>query len=198
MPIVWHTNMTLHEYAAASGGVEVPRPDCPACVVEMVFWGSYNRPVRIGSSEVRLRIRRALCKLCRSSHALVPDLVAVGRLDCVEAIGEAVTEMAGGSTAGGIARSSGLPYTTVRDWRRRFASRAKLLSAGLLAVTVALGNLVPRLAAGEVRAALRAVSAVAAAARRRFGIAGGDWALANLVAGGQLFSTNIDPPWLAA
>jgi hypothetical protein len=39
---------------------------------------------------------------------------------------------------------------------------------------------------------------VAAAARRRFGIAGGDWALANLVAGGQLFSTNIDPPWLAA
>jgi len=25
-----------------------------------------------------------------------------------------------------------------------------------------------------------------------------DWVVANLVAGGHLFSTNTDPPWLAA
>jgi hypothetical protein len=164
----------------------------------MTFWGSYVRPVRIGSGEVRLRVRRAMCKLCRSSHALVPDLLAIGRLDPVEVIGAAVAEMAAGSTAGGLARAGGLPYTTIRDWRRRFVARAKLLAAGLLAATVALGDLAPRLPVSAVEAALGAVSASAAAAKRRFRITGSDWAVANLVAGGHLLSTNTDPPWLAA
>jgi hypothetical protein len=196
--IVWHTTMTAREYAAAGEDLEVPRPDCPQCVVAMIFWGSYDRPVRIGSFEIRLRIRRAMCKRCRSSHALLPDLVAVGRLDSVEVIGQAVAEMASGSTAGAIARRSAMAYTTVRDWRRRFASRAKLLSAGLLAATVALGDLVPLLPIGEVLAAICAVTTAAQACRRRFAISGGDWAVANLVAGGHLFSANTDPPWIAA
>jgi hypothetical protein len=68
----------------------------------------------------------------------------------------------------------------------------------LLAATVALGDLVPLLPIGEIETALGAVSASATAARRRFRIVGGDWAVANLVAGGHLFSTNTDPPWLAA
>jgi len=198
MAIVWHTKMTAHEYAAAGDDLEVPRPNCPACVVAMVFWGSYNRPVRIGPVDLRLRIHRAMCKSCRSSHALLPDLVAVGRLDSIEVIGAAVVEMAAGATAGAIARRASLPYATVRDWRRRFASRAKLLSAGLLAATVALGDLVPRLPLGEVLAALCAVTAAARACRRRFAIDGSDWAVANLVAGGHLFSANTDPPLIAA
>ena len=198
MTIVWHTKLTAREYAAAGDDLEVPRPNCPACVVAMVFWGWYLRPLRVGSSEVRLRIRRAMCKLCCSSHALLPDLVAVGRLDSVEVIGEAVADMATGSTAGRISRAKGLPYTTVRDWRRRFASRAALLSAGLLAASVALGDLVPRLSIGELETALGAVPTAATAAKGRFRIAGSDWVVANLVAGGHLFSTNTDPPWLAA
>lgn len=198
MAIVWHTTMTAREYAAAGEDLHVPRPDCPDCVVAMIFWGSYDRPVRIGSDEVRLRVRRAICKQCRSSHALLPHLLAVGRLDPVEVIGEAVAEMAAGSTAGAISRRTSLPYTTVRDWRRRFASRAKLLSAGLLAATVALGDLVPLLPIGEVLAAISAVTAAATACRRRFAIGGGDWAVANLVAGGYMFSANTDPPWIAA
>ncbi|MGP8180610.1 MAG: DUF6431 domain-containing protein, partial [Acidimicrobiales bacterium] len=107
MTIVWHTKLTAREYAAAGDDLEVPRPDCPACVVAMVFWGWYLRPLRVGSSEVRLRIRRAICRSCRSSHALLPDLVAVGRLDSVEVIGEAVADMATGSTAGHISRAKG-------------------------------------------------------------------------------------------
>ena len=99
MTIVWHTKLTAREYAAAGDDLEVPRPNCPACVVAMVFWGWYLRPLRVGSSEVRLRIRRAICRSCRNSHALLPDLVAVGRLDPVEVIGEAVADMATGSTA---------------------------------------------------------------------------------------------------
>jgi transposase-like protein len=198
MAIVWHANMTAHEYAAAGNDLEVPRPNCPECVEAMVFWGSYFRPVRIGSIELQLRVRRAICKSCRSSHALLPDLVAVARFDAIEAIGRATVQMANGTTAGEIARRTSVPYSTVRDWRRRFAARAKSLSAGLLAATVALGDLVPRLPAGEVNAALKAVSAVAAAARRRFRITGSDWTLANLVAGGHLFSAKTDPPWIAA
>ena len=108
MTIVWHTKLTAREYAAAGDDLEVPRPNCPACVVTMVFWGWYLRPLRVGSSEVRLRIRRAICKLCCSSHALLPDLVAVGRLDPVEVIGEAVADMATGSTAGPPASSLSL------------------------------------------------------------------------------------------
>ncbi len=198
MTIVWHTDMTAREYAAAGEDLEVPRPDCPDCVRAMVFWGSYDRPVRIGTIELRLRIRRAMCKSCCSSHALLPDLVAVGRLDPVEVIGEAVAEMASGATAGAIARRISLPYTTVRDWRRRLASRARLLSAGLLAATVALGDLVGLLPVGEVLAAICAVTAAAHACRRRFAINGSDWTVANLVAGGHLFSANTDPPWIAA
>jgi hypothetical protein len=198
MAIVWHTSMTAREYAAAGDDLEVPRPDCPECAVAMVFWGSYFRPVRIVSVELQLRIHRAICKSCRSSHALLPDLVAVGRLDAVEVIGEATEQMANGATAGEIARRTSLPYTTIRYWRRRFTSRATLLAAGALAATVALGDLVPRLPIGEVLAAMAALKAAARAARRRFGIAASDWILANLVAGGHLFSANIDIPWLAA
>ncbi len=198
MAIVWHTSMTAREYAAAGDDLEVPRPDCPECAVAMVFWGSYFRPVRIVSVELQLRIHRAICKSCRSSHALLPDLVAVGRLDAVEVIGEATEQMANGATAGEFARRTSLPYTTIRYWRRRFVSRATLLAAGALAATVALGDLVPRLPIGEVLAAMAALKAAARAARRRFGIAASDWILANLVAGGHLFSANIDIPWLAA
>jgi hypothetical protein len=57
----------------------------------------------------------------------------VARLDAVEVIGEATEQMAGGATAGEIARRTSLPYTTIRDQRRRSASRTTLLSAGLLA-----------------------------------------------------------------
>ncbi len=195
MAIVWHTSMTAHEYAAAGKDLEVPRPDCPECVGAMVFWGSYDRPVRVGSDEVRLHIRRAMCKRCRSSHALLPDLVAPGRLDAIEVIGLATQEMASGVTAGELARRTSLPYTTIRDWRRRLASRARLVTAQLLAATVALGDLVPRVPGDGLSAVVCAAGAVAAAFRRRFKVAGGDWCLANLVVGGHLLSTNTDPPW---
>jgi hypothetical protein len=198
MAIVWHTSMTAREYAAADDDLAVPRPDCPECVEAMVFWGSYFRPVRIGSIELRLRVQRAICKRCRSSQALLPDFLVLRRLDAVEVIGQATEQMASGATAGETARRTSLPYTTIRDWRRRLASRARLVTARLLAATVALGDLVPRIPEDGLDAVVCAVGAVAAAFRRRFGIAGGDWCLANLVVGGHLLSTNTNPPWTVA
>jgi RNase P subunit RPR2 len=198
MAIVCHSNLSPREFAQTGGRGEVRRPLCPKCSAVMIFWGSYERVVRLATSDVRVRIRRAMCKSCRSSHGLVPGFVALGRLDDVEAIGEAVTEMAGGKTAAAIAARAGLPYTTVRDWRRRFTRRAGLLATGLLQVIAALGDLVPNLPGGAVRIAVAAVALAAATLRRRFGTAGSDWRLANLVVGGHLFTTNTNPPWIAA
>jgi hypothetical protein len=122
----------------------------------------------------------------------------LGRLDGIEVIGAGIEEMADGATTMATAERTGVPYTTARDWRRRFASRARLLAVGFLAAAVALGDPAPRLPGGAVEIALCAVEAVARAARRRLGAAGDDWRIANRIVGGHLLSTNSDPPWIAS
>ncbi len=198
MAIVWPCPMTAHDYVAAGRELEVPRPDCPACAAAMSFWGWYFRPLRAAVEELRLLVRRARCATCRISHALLPDFVTPGRLDGVEVIGAAIEQMAAGATTMTTARAAGVPYTTARGWRSRFARRAELLAVGFLAATVAFGDLVPRLPDGAVARALCAIGAAVAAARRRFAAAGGHWRLANRVVGGHLLSTNTDPPWIAS
>jgi hypothetical protein len=196
MAIVLPCSMTAHAYAAAGREVEVQRPGCPTCSKPMSFWGSYSRPLRLGI-ELRLVIRRARCSRCAISHALIPEFVAIGRLDGVEVIGGALEEMAGGTVTSTTALRAGIPLTTVRGWRRRFAARADLLARGMLAAAVGLGDLLPRLPEGVVRIALAAIEAVAAALCRR-GVSGGRWSLANRVVGGHLLTTNANPPWMAA
>jgi hypothetical protein len=176
MAIVWPCTMSAHDYAAAGRGIEVPRPSCQRCQLEMSFHGFYERPLRIGASELRLCIRRARCRACRSSHALLPDFVARARLDVVDVIGTAIEQVAAGaSTAKATAGSGGVPQTTVRSWRRRFAERA-----GVLALAVA------------------AMGAAVSAARRRLSASGSDWRIANRIVGGELLAANTNPPWLLA
>ncbi len=190
--------MTPHDFAAAGRDVEVPRPycprpDCPRCLLAMSFWGCYTRPLRV-AEEISLLVRRARCRHCGVSHALVPDFVVPARLYGVEVIGAGIEAMAVGGTTASAARRADAP---ARDWRRRFASRSRLLAAGFLAATVALGDLAPRLPAGAVEVALCAISAAARAARRRLGAAGTRWRIANRIVGGHLLSTNSDPPWIS-
>jgi hypothetical protein len=64
----------------------------------MSFWGFYTRYLRVGEI-VRLLVRRARCLGCRCSHALLPDFVAMGRLDGQEVIGRAIEELAAGMGA---------------------------------------------------------------------------------------------------
>lgn len=197
MAIVWPCTMTPHEYAAVGRDIEVPRPNCPACSLAMSFWGFYARPLRVGV-ELRLLIRRARCKHCQVSCGIVPDFVVPGRLDGVEVIGAGIEEMAAGATTATAATRFDVPYTTVRSWRRRFAERAGILSAGFLAATVALGDLVPRLAVGAVKIALCAIEAAERAMRRRLGATAGHWRIANYIVGGHLLSTNSNPPWISS
>jgi hypothetical protein len=197
MAIVLPCSMTVHAYAAAGRDLEVPRPCCPSCSQAMSFWGYYSRPVRV-DEEIRVLVRRARCASCAVSHALVPDFVLPGRLDAVEVIGVAIEEMAAGAGARPVARRAGLPHTTVRDWHRRFRARAAMLTTGFLAATVALGDLVPRVGDGVMASALVAMRAAVDAARRRLGARGSDWRIAVRVVGGQLLSTNSNPPFLAS
>ncbi|MDA8265865.1 MAG: DUF6431 domain-containing protein [Actinomycetota bacterium] len=181
MAIVWPCTMTPHEYAAVGRDIEVPRPNCPACSLAMSFWGFYARPLRVGV-ELRLLIRRARCKHCQVSCGIVPDFVVPGRLDGVEVIGAGIEEMAAGATTATAATRFDVPYTTVRSWRRRFAERAGILSAGFLAATVALC----------------AIEAAERAMRRRLGATAGHWRIANYIVGGHLLSTNSNPPWISS
>jgi len=196
MAIVWPCPLSVEAYAAAERSIEVPRPSCPSCSEAMCFWGFYTRYLRVGEI-VRLLVRRARCLGCRCSHALLPDFVTMGRLDGQEVIGRAIEELAAGVGARSSAQRGGLPHTTVRDWRRRVAERSGLLVVGFLSAAVALGDLAPRHLSSGVGGLLVAVDAAVGAARRRRGARGRRWLIANRIVGGQLLSTNTDPPWAA-
>lgn len=197
MSIVFACPLSVDAYAALGTSIEVPRPDCPSCSEAMSFWGFYWRDVRV-VTVVRLLVRRARCSGCRSSHAMLPDFVAHGRLDGVEVIGAGLEAMARGAGGRPAAEAAQVPHTTVRDWRRRAEARSQMLTAGFWAATVALGDLVPRLAVSSSLETLTgAVMAAVAAARRRLRALGTNWRIANRIVGGQLFSTNTDPPWAA-
>ena len=195
MAIVWPCPLSVEAYAAADRSIKVPRPLCPSCSGAMSFWGFYRRYLRVGVV-VRLLVRRARCARCRCSHAVLPDFVAKGRLDGIEVIGRAIEELAAGTGARTSAAQAGRPHTTVRDWRHRVTARTGLLVAGFLAATVALGDPAPRQLSSGPDGLVVAVDAAVGAARRR-GARGRRWLIANRIVGGQLLSTNTDPPWAA-
>jgi hypothetical protein len=121
--------------------------------------------------------------------------MAHGRLDAIGVIGPALEAMVAGH-ARRAADALGLPYTTVRDWRRRFVARAEMLAIGFARACVALGAPVPRLSGEAVAVALKALGAAWRAARRRWGPGVGHlWRFANGLTGGHLLTTNINPPW---
>lgn len=196
--IVWPTPLGVDEYAAAGRAVEVPRLACPGCGAPMGSWGWYERDVRMGRVR-RLAIRRQRCRGCASTHAVLPSFVALARLDAVEVIGSALGVLGRGRRGvRPVARLLDVPHTTVRDWWRRFRARAQMLAVGFSRFCVAVGGLAPRLTGGDVEVALAAVRSGWEAARRRFGAGAlGRWQFANALVGGQLLSTNTDPPWAA-
>ncbi len=203
MAIVWPTPLDVEAYVGAGRDLEIPRLACPSCSVPMSFWGWYQRALRVRRIDYELWVRRQRCKGCACSQAVLPEFVTWGRLDEVEVIGAAISALVGGKSGPEVAKGLGgpdrLPYTTVRDWGRRFAARAELIGAGFLAVVVALGALVPPLADRPEKVALVAIEAAwQSAERRSAGRVGTSWRTANAVIGSHLLSTNRDPPWAIA
>ncbi len=194
--IVWRCPLSVEQYVAAGKGIEVPRPDCPDCAAPMRFRSGYWRDVRSGGGTGRpMWIRRAQCVPCHRSHSLVPSFLFERRLDAVEDIGavvEAVTE--GHSAVRSVADRLDVPYTTARDWVRRFSARASMLAAGFAALAVVVGA-EGGIAALAVSWEQRTVQAL----RLVFEAVGPSslslWAVASVITGGKLLASTTDPPW---
>jgi transposase-like protein len=161
-------------------------------------WSGYARWLR-DDGEYRIWVRRGRCPACRLTHALLPDFVHARRLDAVEVIGAALELGIAGLGMRAVAIRLGLAHSTARDWRRRHRARAPAHLAHLAAVAVSLGAELRDLPMGVEAAALHALGAISAEARRRFGgRVPGLWRLWNAICGGWALGTNTGPPLAAA
>ena len=198
MSMVWPCPLTVDAYASMGRAVQVPRRDCPSCLVPVVFWSGYWRHVRWQERERKIFVPRVRCRGCGVTHALLPAFVLARRLDAAESAGAVISQVTGGVC--GVrpaAAAAGVPYTTARDWVRRFAARAGELAVSFSALCVELGGEVVRLQPGRCRFA---VTAIAAAFTAAAGLPGwtalGAWRFASAVTGGSLLAANASSPWL--
>jgi uncharacterized protein DUF6431 len=196
--IVWPCPLPVDAYIAAGRRVEVPRPGCPLCAGPLVFWAGYWRHVRAAGRCRKIFVPRLRCGPCRVSHVLLPAFVLAWRLDVAETVGAVIAEVAAGVC--GVrpaAARAGVPYTTARDWVRRFTGRARELGAGFAALAVELGG-EPVRPPGEARGfALAAIGAAFGAAAGLPGwLAAGLWRFASAVSGGRLIAANTTSPYL--
>jgi Domain of unknown function (DUF6431) len=99
---------------------------CPACGGGRLGpWGWCEpRVVRGLAGDRTVRPRRARCRDCEVTHALLPGFMVPRRRDDVHVIGAALTAYAGGDGHRVIARRLRRPTATVRGWLRRLAARA--------------------------------------------------------------------------
>lgn len=194
--MVWRCQLSVEEYVTAGKSIEVPRPGCPDCETLMRFRSGYWRDVRVGGGTGRpVWIRRAQCGPCRRSHALLPSFLFGRRLDAVEIIGVVVEVVTDGvAVAGRVAKALDLPYTTARDWLRRFSVRAPMLAAGFVALAVEVGA-EGGIAGLAVEAQRRALGALRLVGEALGASSGSLWALASLVTGGKLLASATDSPW---
>ena len=187
MSMVWPCPLTVDAYASMGRAVRVPRPECPSCLVPVVFWSGYWRHVRRQERERKIFIPRVRCRACGVTHALLPAFVLARRLDAAEPVGAVIGQVAGGAC--GVRRAAaaaGVPYTTARSWVRRFA-----------ALAVELGGEAVRPLPDPLRSA---VAAIGAAFRAAAGLPGwavlGRWRFACAVTGGSLIAANASSPFL--
>ena len=198
MSRVWLCPLTVDAYASMGRAVVVPRPECPSCLLPVVFWSGYWRHVRRQERERKIFIPRVRCRVCGVTHALLPAFVLARRLDAAEPVGAVIGQVAGG-TCGmrPAAAAAGVPHTTARGWVRRFTARAGELAVSFSARAVELGGEVARLLPDRLRSAVAAIGAAFAAAAGLPGWAAlGRWRFACAVTGGSLLAANASSPFL--
>jgi hypothetical protein len=196
MTIVWPCPLSVDAYVAQGKKIEVPRPDCADCSVPMTFWSGYRRIVRVAGHCRKLFVRRARCKGCRASHALLPSFLFVGRRDVTETIGEVIGAVVTGcSGVRPAAAAAEIAHETARGLVRRFRRRADELAVAFAALAIELGGEV--VVGSGPRGALRAIGAAFSAASALPGWAGiGLWRFVSSVSGGRALSTNTISPYL--
>lgn len=195
MAIIWPCGLSVEAYAKAGTQVRVPRPCCEICERQMIFWSGYFRSVRAGEV-FRIWVKRGRCQCCRRSDSLLPSFCLAGRLDAVEVIGLAVTDVSTGTGTRSAAKkiSEMFAHTTVRGWWRRHREGAEALLGYLAAIAATVGAAVPRrsgVAEADAVMELKTVAEVVAA-----GVGTGLWPAVSLVTAGRWLSkTTIDSPF---
>jgi transposase-like protein len=198
MSIVWPCPLTVDAYASVGRAVQVPRPDCPSCLVPAVFWSGYWRYIRWQGQERKIFIRRVRCRACGVTYALLPAFTLARRLDAADTAGAVIGQVvAGACGVRPAAAAAGVPHTTARGWVRRFASRAGELAVSFSALAVELGGEAVRLLLDPLRSAVAAIGAAFTAAAGLPGWAVlGRWRFACAVTGGSLLAANASSPFL--
>jgi hypothetical protein len=164
----------------------------------MCFWSGYRRWVRVAGRCWRIFVPRVRCAHCLVTHALLPAFVLAGRLDVADSCGQTVEAVISGACGVRPAAARvGVPHTTAREWRRRFAVRAGELGVGFAALCAELGGPVLRPAADAAVGAVAAIGAAFTAACEFPGWAGlSRWRFASAVSGGRLLAANTISPYL--
>jgi Domain of unknown function (DUF6431) len=199
--ILWPYSGSASSYVAAGQRVAVPRQYCPSCGRPLIGWGGYWRWLRAPPLIARIWIRRGRCRGCRRSHALLPDLLLVRRLDGVAVIGQGLqSKVLVGLGLRRVADQLDVPHTTLRSWWRRFRARSLTLLANYTRFAVELDGTSVSVDAGSAdRAALEVLGVAWQRARTRFGaIIGGKWSFWSWISGGQALATHTTSPWAAA
>jgi hypothetical protein len=186
--------------AAVEADLAAGRLLCPRCVAGVLGgWGCGRlRVVRTPAGVRRLRPRRGRCRdqACAATHVLLPDVCLARRRYVVEVIGAALLSL-GREGYRRAADRLGVPGETVRDWRRRFRSRAGLIAAHFLRWARALDATFDPPAGEEgslVADAIEAIGRCTRVASLRFGRRP-PWSWASALTAGGLLAVNTCTPW---
>ncbi|MCA1679449.1 MAG: DUF6431 domain-containing protein [Actinobacteria bacterium] len=172
---------------------------CPCCGAGVLGgWGcSRLREVRTREGVRRLRPRRGRCRerSCRATHVLLPDVCLARRRYVVEVIGEALLS-AGREGYRRAGERLGVPGETVRDWRRRFRSRAGQVSAHFLRWARAIDGSLD-LAVGQGSPVADALEAIGVCTRVASLVLGrrAPWSWVSALTAGGLLVINTSTPW---
>ena len=164
---------------------------CPNCGQTLAPWGhARTRSVRGRHGTIELRPRRARCRGCRTTHALLPASCLPRRAVTVEIIGAALLAKVNGASHRTIAADLDLPADTVRGWIRRATAHASWLRyRGTILVHQFDPEPSPTRPAGTLLGdALEALAAAAAAATRRLGLLAPPWELITWFTGGRVLA----------
>lgn len=185
--------------AAIEADLAAGRLLCPCCEAGVLGgWGCARlRAVRTPAGVRRLRPRRGRCRdrACGATHVLLPDVCLARRRYVVELIGAALLSLGreGYRRAG---ERLGVPGETVRDWRRRFRSRAGLIAAHFLRWARALDASLDA-SAGDGSPVGDALEAIGVCTRLASLVLGrrAAWSWVSALTGGGLLAINTCAPW---
>jgi hypothetical protein len=155
------------------------------------------REVRAASGVRRFRPRRGRCRelSCRATHVLLPEVCFARRRYVAEVIGVALLS-AGREGYRRCGERLGVPGETVREWRRRFRSRAELIVGHFLWWARALdASFDPPAGRGSLAAdAVDAIGVCTRVASLRLGRRS-PWSWASALTAGGLLEINTRTPW---